>query len=77
MLVERLVETLREESGLKRLPSPSAPSMKVLLNFLDVSIYRLKRWFLNLGLSPEDRFTADCDVRQKEQDESRCYCRGA
>eukprot|EP00965_Chrysotila_dentata_P060655 2009708-Pleurochrysis_carterae.AAC.1 len=43
----------REESRLKRLTSSSVPSMKVLLNFLDSSLKRLKRWFLNLGLSPE------------------------
>eukprot|EP00965_Chrysotila_dentata_P093886 3102700-Pleurochrysis_carterae.AAC.1 len=28
--------------------------MKVLLNFLDLSLKRLNNWFLNLGLSPED-----------------------
>eukprot|EP00965_Chrysotila_dentata_P010356 337091-Pleurochrysis_carterae.AAC.1 len=42
----------REESRLKRLPSSSVPSMQVLLNFLDLSLKHLKRWFLNLGLSP-------------------------
>eukprot|EP00965_Chrysotila_dentata_P030128 1003335-Pleurochrysis_carterae.AAC.1 len=43
----------REESRLKRLPSSSVLSMKVVLNFLDLSLNGLKRWFLNLGLSPE------------------------